>query len=591
MSIPRCLKKPSLLVALVTTWTLSTAAAANCLNPEPDALTPDVVAEFVNSARIENGVVNFAIKLTNCGASMDEVYTMFSKPVLVPKKNYAAQLVGQGLVLETFPVDLNLAHGQSVNVVVDANMPNIPAGDYFLAVTINTKAAPIPTVGEGEGFAFNLNPMLMQKKLDQFSLTSALQAYKRPVIRSQKVTLKYANNEFVPETIAAQINNVTERMLDLGSLESYVGRQWTGKYDLYHEVVNAKFNFGTNTAMHGSRNILRIMEGQDQIPDPATWETTVSARFLFFSLEQGTAHLGPYTSQSIDKVWTAISWSPEVDRAGRNIHVDYYSNAPYVNHLTPGRYVLGVLMNVTDRFTLDSFPENNLDLTYVEVPQVGNLNVSKEVWLNLGSETSTSLWASVNKPIDNQSWSIEVANKPEWLNITESKYDYGYVVEFSVADTSPHGVFDFNVTVSAVVDGVRQSVPSKLKIIKPSGPIVRWYGTGNDSILKPDSPGVRLEDRDGVRYLHIKFELANVGNLPMIYQFEPHTGVVFNTPAVRVVNPGDRHEITTTVPLVGISLPREGNPRSLGLSASVLTNSGRQYLSVNFDAKAMIEHK
>ena len=65
MSIPRCLKKPSLLVALVTTWTLSTAAAANCLNPEPDALTPDVVAEFVNSARIENGVVNFAIKLTN----------------------------------------------------------------------------------------------------------------------------------------------------------------------------------------------------------------------------------------------------------------------------------------------------------------------------------------------------------------------------------------------------------------------------------------------------------------------------------------------------------------------------------------------
>jgi hypothetical protein len=164
-------------------------------------------------------------------------------------------------------------------------------------------------------------------------------------------------------------------------------------------------------------------------------------------------------------------------------------------------------------------------------------------------------------------------------------------VQFAVDDSSPHGVFDFDMTVSAVVDGIRQAVPSKLKVIKPSGPIVRWFGTGNDSILTPDSPGVSLEDRDGVRYLHIRFELANVGNLPLIYQFEPHTGFVFNTPAVRVINPGERHEITTTLPLVGISLPREGSTHSFGVGASVLTNSGRQYLSVNFDARAMIEHR
>ena len=597
MSTPRCLLRTILFISMTAAWSISSAATATCVNPDPDALSPDVVSEFSSAAHITAGTMSFNMKLTNCGASMDEVYTMYSKPVLVPKKNFATQLVGQGIVLEAFPVDLNLAHGQSVDVAVEVNMPNVAAGSYFLAVTINTKAAPIPTVDDGnvvgEEVSLALHPMILQSRMNQLIGTSPFQVYKRPIIRSQKVTLKFADNEFVPETIPAQINNVTERMLDLGELADYTGRQWTGKYDLYHEVVNASFNFGSNTALHGSRNILRIMEGNDEIPDGSTWETTISARFLFFSLEHGTAHLGPYTSQSIDKVWTAISWSAESDRANRNIHVDYYSNAPYVNHLRPGRYVLGVLMNVTDRFTLDSYPENNLDLTYVNVPAVGNLNVNKEVWFNLGQETSTSLWAGVNKPIDPQTWTIEILNKPEWLTAVETRYDYGFVATFTVADTSPHGVFDFDMVVSAVVDGVRHSLPSKLKVIKPSGPIARWHGIGADSILTPTSPGVRLEDLNGVRYIHITFELSNVGNLPLIYKFEPNgtSGATFRTPAITVINPGERHEISTTLPLVGISLPREGNGRSFGTSSSVLTNIGRQYLSINFDAKAMIEHK
>ncbi len=522
---------------------------------------------------------------------MDEVYTMYSKPVLVPKQNFASQLVGQGIVLQTFPMDLNLAHGQSVDVSVQVDMPNIAAGAYFLAVTINTKAAPIPVVDNGGENFTHLFPKVHLANTMHPSLDSTFQIYKRPVAYTQKFTYKYASNEFVPETISAQTNNVTERMMDLGFLNASSNRQWSGKYDLYHEVVNARFNFGSNVAMHGSRNILRIMEGDDEIPDPSTWETTISARFLFFSLEHGTAHLGPYTAQSIDKVWTAISWSPEVDRSSRNIHVDYYSNAPFFNHLTPGRYVLGVLMNVTDRFTLDSYPENNLDLTHIDIPAAGAISATKDVWLNLGQETSTTLWASVNKPMDMNTWELEVLNKPEWLTVSEAKYDYGFVGTFTVADTAPHGIFDFDVIVSATVEGVRHTTQSKLKVLKPSGSIARFYGIGNDQILTPSSPGVRLEDINGVRYVHITFELGNVGNLPLVYNIQSYGGAVFNTPEVTVINPGDRHSITTSLPLVGISLPRPQNTRAFGLAANLMTNTGSQYFFVNLDAKAMIEHR
>lgn len=526
---------------------------ASCPELTEEPLSPDVVAAFDSKAIIDKGMVQFKLKVTNCGADMDEPYTMHSKAFLVPNLDYSRRLAGQGLVLDSFASVLHLRRNQSTVLDVKRPLPTITAGKYFLAATINTRAAPIPRPERGK---------------------------KRPIVA----------DEFVPETSSAQLNNITHQMLDIGMLAAHEGARRSGKYDLYHEVTNASFNFGANTAMHGSRNILRIMEGDDQIPPRETWENTISARFIFMNMEKGTAYLGAYTNQEIDKVWTSISWRPELDAKGRNIQVDYYHNAPRIDHLEAGDYLLGVLLNVTDRFTLDSYPENNLDLTYIKVPPTGKLSMDQEVWLDLGHELTAAAAVSVLTPVKPETWKYEIEGQPDWLKTKPQPSDYGLNIELSAKDDAPLGIYKFKLKVSVPIAGKEQTISSTLVVIKPDGPILKWIGVGDDIILTPQSPNVRLEDRDGIRYLTINFALANTGSKSLLYRFSSPNGFTFETPENRVVAAGTQHPVRVTVPLVGLALPRASGDQFSTLFSVVTTNVGARTLTIKFNAKAMVEH-
>ncbi len=574
-------------VALATLLPLAPSAWAACPSGGEDPLTPDIVAEFEalpqGTPAIEQGVVRYRLKLTNCGADMDEARTMYAKAFLVPKRDYAKSLVGQGVVLETFATSLSLRREQVSFVDLAQELPALAGGDYFLGVTINTRAAPIPAEGPDPMPTPGPTPIP-----GPGPGPAPAPLAPRPARAPGHHLIA---DEFVAETIAAQLNNVTPQLFDLGRVDAVVRSPRGGKYDLYHEVANASFNFSSNTAMHRSRNILRIMEGADAIPDHEHWNDDVSARFLFLDLAQGKARVGAYTSQEIDKVWTAIGWRGELDPQGRNIHVDYYSNAPIVSDMEPGKYVLGVIMNVTDRFALDAFPENNLDLTYLQIPRVGNLSLAPEVWFNTTVQRVGAFSASVLKPVDPTSWSVSVENRPEWLELTQSVSEYGLEVYVMVRDDAPFGIHRFNAEVKVTVDGVEQTANTVLQVIHPEGPSLRWRGIGENVILGPTSPGVRLEDRDGVRYMSVTFGMANVGTKPLLYRFQGSDGVVFTTPAERSIAPQAQHDISFTMPLVGVALSRTGSESVTSLYAYVETNVGSHYTNIAYDAKAMLEHR
>jgi hypothetical protein len=537
----------SLLVSLAM-FSCSDTHRSSALLKDEEPLSPDIIGAFDGPVKIEDGVISFSMQFTNIGADMDEETPMFAKGFFVPKVAYENILAGQGMVPDTFSTSLNLRSGASTSAKFSVPMPSIPAGDYFFGVTFNTRAAPRP---ESEGLSL----------------------------------------EAIPETAAAQLNNVTPSLADLGRLDGVMAAPRTGKYDLYHEVLTASIAINGSTANHRSRNILRVMEGDNQIPAKELWDNEISARFLFFDLAKGTASLGSYTANELDKVWTAISWQAEQDRAARAIHVDYYTNAPIVSHLPMGKYVLGVLMNITDRFTLDSYPENNLDLTFLNLSERRVLNLPKNVWLNYYSSSSATMAASVYDQSRSFDWSYTIDSAPEWLNITEAKSNYNYNLNFQVRPSAPTGIYEFAVTITAMNGQERYTEKSNLVVVKPDGPNLTCKNTGSEKALTPEDSNVTLYDINGVRYLSIEFEIENAGNQDLIYDVAEISGMQLELPSSRSVAPGSSHKIKSIMPLVGVSIPQDDAAATANNYVTFNSNIGYRYCELKYKTKAMLDHK
>ena len=506
---------------------------SHLLDEEDDPTSPDLVVSFVGDHVIEDGKIKFQLKFENKGLAMENEVSVGTKAFLVPRGEYNRKLVGTGLVLETIYSPMNLGAGDEIIVDVEKTLPNVPEGSYMLGATTNTRAS----AGEGDGFDDDFDDF----DDDDFFLQDEVQ--------------------FVPETMAAQLNNATAKLLDLGDVVNVVEEtEVRGKYDLYHEIQNASIGLDGGTAGHSSRNILRVMEGEDEIPPYETWDHTISARFLFINLADETMSIGQYTGSSVDKVWYAISWNAEADAQGRDIHVDYYHNAPRITHLQQGEYLLGVLMNVNDKFQLDSYPENNLDLTYMNLEATSQINVPSETWLQVGGDQSSSyLSANIGDRADLHEWSYEIVDAPEWLNVETDLDDYQYSLVLSTnAVAVPVGIHELTLRISA--EGESETLVSETKLIvyKNEGPILAVDGLRDEGQITLDDPNATLEEVDGIMVFKYKFDVVNAGTQPLIYSMNGQGAVTLEQPENRIVQPGERQTIYLTMPMVGVAIPREG---------------------------------
>ena len=514
-------------------------------DPTPTPTVPtggtDLVVAFEGQPQVTGNSIHFVLKVSNIGLPMPGEAKVGIKAFLIRQEDYATKIAGQGIVLETVVPTMQLASQGSTVVDLVQALPVVPEGKYFLGATINTMAslyAP-PESWDDEG---DPNP--------------------QPTAADP-----------VKEDYKAQLNNVTASMADLGAVSNAVAIERHGKYDLYHEVENATIRLQSGTASHSSRNILRVMEGADELPDESNWDTEISARFLFIDLAAGKLSLGGYTKRSVDKIWTAISFGHERDLAGRDIHVDYYSNDPIVSNLAPGAYVLGVLMNVNDAFKLDSYPENNLDLTYMSLSAESVMKVQKEVWIPATSP-SKRLRASISDRADLHQWSFDVPNKPAWLDVVAlpaNPYSYGLKVTGDSA-AAPLGLTEIPITIIATKDGVVTKATSTVKFYKNSGPVLQLAGV-------PEEPaglgavGGHIDDVAGTKVLIFGVTVKSAGTDRLFYSAtSSQLQIVANGSGT--LESGTSTVIGFRIPLLGFAIPAGHDKPSVNVSFNIESNAG-----------------
>lgn len=523
--------------------------------------TPDLTVAFEGAPQISGGRIHFSLRIANIGAPMAQAGEVRSKAFLIKKDNYAAKLAGQGIVLESIVSNFQLAAEQSTVVEVDQLLPNIPQGSYYLGATTNTLASSYRDADSED--------------------TSAPAAPTDPVKESYK----------------AQLNNVTENLADLGEISNVSAVARTGKYDLYHEVENATIRLQSGNASHSSRNILRNMEGEDAIPDESEWDSDISARFVFIDLEKGKMFLGAYTSGNVDKVWTAISFNHEHDLQGRDIHVDYYSNSPNVSALAPGAYVLGVLMNVSDAFKLDSYPENNLDLTYMNLTSQSLLKQPEELWVS-ATEASAVLGASLADRSDQNVWTFEAPEKPEWITLTPSTSGGGFIRPFEAApfrprggnyrfnlrvsadaSLAPVGLTEFKVKITATRGDVVVSGVTSVKFFKNSGPVLQFVGLpaniGDTGVTSLGNLGGSIEDISGTKVMHFKVGVKSAGTDHLFYSATSEN-LQIEANAHGDLAPSESSMISFKIPLLGFRIPANSAKPRISVYFTVQSNAGEQ---------------
>lgn len=528
----------------------SVARLLDTQTPAP-AATADLLVSFSGPATVSAGKISFSLTLKNAGAAMTGEAPVKTKAMLFPKADYATKIVGKGLVLETIDTTLNLASGQETTVTVERLLPNIPKGSYFLGATTNTSASAFTDPDEDD---VNTQPANAAPHL--------------------------------VELYDAQLNNVTVHMLDLGELEVLVPDAGPkGKYDICHEVQNGAIRFDAGTASHSSRNILRVLDGEDKLPPKADWRKSISARFLFADVEAGTLTMGAYTKGSIDKVWTGISWQSEKDAEGHDIYVDYYDNAPSIAHLLPGKYVLGVLSNVNDEFKLDAMPENNLDLTFMNLDKQHIIKMVDEVWVSVNDGDDISASASINGRGDLHAWSYKAANLPAWLKLEAKGGKYSYAVNGTLeAGAVPVGMTEVPVTVTATKDGKTFDKATVFKIFKNGGPVPFIPNLPKNGRVRAESEGVKLAEVNGVKTLSYEVTIQNAGSETLHYSLAKGSAALkANGPEKREIAPGQSHKIALTLVLVGIAIPRDDGTTRTYFGFELKTNGGSRYIDLYFE--------
>ncbi len=521
---------------------------------------PDLTVSFVDAATVADGKIAFTLEFKNNGAAFPAEYAVKSKALLFPKADYAKRLVGTGIVLETIETTLNLGAGESKTVVVEKALPNTPKSGYFLGVTTNTDSSAFPSEEDGSNGDDDDDDDVLPVPPDA------------PAVAAHLV-----------ESYEGQLNNVTAKLLDLGEIELLIPETGVrGKYDLYHEVQNAAISMDSGTASHSSRNILRVMEGEDAVPPKADWDETISARFLFADLDAGTLSMGAYTRSEVDKVWTAISWNKEGDAAGHNIHVDYYSNSPGIAHLDTGKYVLGVLMNANDRFKIDAYPENNLDLTFMDLQEQKVIRMEDEVWMSINDGEQQSVSGSINGRGDMHDWSYSIENAPAWLKITAkaTKWSYNLTIKASASDVTI-GMHEIPVKVLATKDGKTFESITNLMIYKNGGPVLEVIGLPENEKIRLDSPGVTVADEDGVKTLYYDFQVKNAGNEDLFYSTKNESAALkLITTGSKKLAPGEGQSIRIKMTLVGTPIPRADGTTRTYFGFQMNSNGGVRYVSL-----------
>jgi hypothetical protein len=218
------------------------------------------------------------------------------------------------------------------------------------------------------------------------------------------------------------------------------------------------------------------------------------------------------------------------------------------------------------------------------------LNLASEVWYSVGTDTSAIMTASIANRADLHQWSYEIENQPSWLQVSAEAYDYEYELSFTTTGDVPVGAYDIPVKIKAVRDGVTIEGTSILKVFRDDGPALEFKGFEEGQMINVGDEGLTIRDVDGVKYLSFQFGLHNSGNRDLRYSIQSYNpGAVFETPAARIVQPGQTQNVVLTIPLVGIPIPREGEEGRFMVQFGVHSNAGEKSTYLRFNLRGLLD--
>ena len=250
---------------------------------------------------------------------------------------------------------------------------------------------------------------------------------------------------------------------------------------------------------------------------------------------------------------------------------------------------MGVLMNVNDQFAYDSYPDNNLDLTYMNLESQKVIRLQDEVWMSVNNDQSTSVSASINDRGDQHEWSYAIENQPAWLKVTESTNLYSYNLQFDVeALNVPVGMNQITVKLTAKKDGQTFESSTLLYIFKNSGPVLNVVGLPADNLIRLDSPNVSVTEENGVKTLHYQITVQNAGTEPLYYSPKRDTASLqIEAPGPTVIAPGQSQTLKLSMTLVGIPIPRDNDSTRTYFGLELNSNGGNRYVEIYLELGAL----
>ena len=274
--------------------------------------------------------ITFGLKLKNTG---DEAFSgdLSVKPLMIADNaETMGSLEQKGVTLDTQKYqNLNIAAGETIEVIYQSILPKVSKNGYSLSVFIN-------------------------------------------------------NTDLVGESDT--LNNLTD-LVKMGTVEVLSAPANEGKFN-----ITASFDGELDPTEGGIGDSLRtIIHGDsDAFPGEGGDDTDLWARFLLIDRAAGKVHTAPYVryggeavatckGYQVDKGWFAIGYSSEYDADGNPIYIDYYYQSPCFEDLNPGNYLFVEIINSRDLVKESDF-HDNLNILPVEIKAINIEKSNTEIW-------------------------------------------------------------------------------------------------------------------------------------------------------------------------------------------------------------------
>jgi hypothetical protein len=365
-----------------------------------------------------------------------------------------------------------------------------------------------------------------------------------PVDRAASYLLAAVINPDHSIAESSQLDNATD-LVSIGQLNPTTYVVPAG-FDIYTEVPNGlDFRYG------GVSHQLRTNMRGTGWPTASSPDEDLWARFMLADIQTKKVYTLPYTSdiRMVDKQWYAIAWHSELEQNGNGIVVDYYSQAPTLQHVPPGKYKFLLMMNTRD-LVAENNPYNNLESRPLNLKALNmyargttGSRPLEQIWMvqkasdSAAATFSGELWTPYSTAAN-----FSFAGMPEWLTATPATGSVG-----GNGTTAPVA---FATNVARGTEAARSATVSLVsdRFATPAQVPVKFFSWGSTApVLSLSTQSLTFNSTQTVYPAAQTVTISNTGTAPMEWAIDNSSNWVVVSPAAGTLAAGQSQIVTVGV--------------------------------------------